>query len=1001
MKQRLKIMHKLFFIYFLIILTGFGIIAQDIIPEDRRIDWNPGIPGGIPGYPVGVNAVDFGAVGNGIIDDTQAIQNAINACGAMAVTARASDPDAGYAIYLPAGTYLTTNRLNLNHSGIVLRGDGPNQTRIQFNSENTSTAIIGIFSTGGSYTQYIKNIIDGAVKGSTSVVLDEATGVTEGSIWLFDQLNDGEIVTHIGGGGAATWCSRENGTRAMGQIVQITAVNGNTVSFEPPLYLDFNASLSPQAMNFIRRPIFNSGIEDLCIEQIGSNARNNLTLETGAFNWIRNIESINSNEDHVSCLYNYRSTIRDSYFHHASSHMGGHGYGVKLGLTSTACLVENNIFYYLRHPLMTCWGAAGNVVAYNYSAYVFMRYEDYEWACSDLIGSHGAYPVMNLFESNWGQMIDNDYYWGTSGYQVYFRNRSAGYQHNKENRFLAVTFEKGNLYGSVIGNVLGVPVDNYPSLPYYEIEGIETTSQTPAIYRLGYLSVSDGDPDDNDPQVKATLLRHGNYDFVTKQVFWDPEIPNHNLPTSLYLQSKPGFFGEQSWPCIGPDVSPMINKLPAQLRFEQNYPDSPRKPSNLVAEAVSSTEVTLTWQDHAISEIGFIIERSPDGVTFQEITTFAGLNDNYLIHHYVDSGLSASTAYCYRICAYNDHGHSDYTNIASAITDDGSSVGPVLFCRFEDSIADSSDHAYPAQASGDPDFTNGVSGRAINLDGDGDCVAFNWDNPIEGSDQSFTLAAWVNPRNITGNRWVFGEHYGYRNFIFGLNQGQITIKWRYTDHSGEIGTYMLKSYENLIPGQYHHIAAVYNAQSKTVSMFLNGSRIRYDIASQPFGIRSVNTLYIGRGTEINTVEYFDGRIDETKIYDVALSPSEVEMLAILQVNLQIKIFLEGPYGTGSMETGLQTGDHLPLRSPYDDEEVISFPDNIVDWMQVELRTSADGSGDIYTKSAFLKNDGCVVDTDGSDTVTVEAPEGNYYIVVRHRNHLAIMSNQPFHLSSSL
>jgi len=982
----------------LMFLTGFCGFAQGIIPDNRRIDWDPGVPGDIPDYPTGINAADYGAVGDGITDDTQAIQNAINACGALAASARETDPSSGFAVYLPAGTYLTTRRLNINVSGVALRGDDPSLTKIQFHSTTSSTAIIGIFSTGGSYDQYIKNITSGYAKGSIAIELENTEGVTLGSIWLIDQLNDGEIVTHIGSGGPATWCSRENGMRAMGQIVQITAVNGNTVSFDPPLYLEYDGGLNPQIMNFTRRPVFNSGIENLCLEQIGSNARNNITLETGAYNWVKNVESINSNEDHVSCLYNYRSEIRDSYFHHASSHMGGHGYGVKLGLASTACLVENNIFYHLRHSLMTCWGAAGNVVAYNYSAYVFMRYEDYEWACSDLIGSHGAYPVMNLFESNCGQMIDNDYYWGTSGYQVYFRNRSAGYQHNKENRFLAVTFEKGNLYGIVIGNVLGVPVDNYPSLPYYEIEGIVTTPQTPAVYRLGYLSVSDGDPDGNDPQVKATFLRHGNYNFVTESVVWDPDITDHDLPASFYLPSKPAFFGEQAWPCIGPDVSPMINKLPAQLRFEQLYPDSPRPPSDFVAEAVSSTEVSLTWRDHAISEIGFIIQRSPDGVTFQKISTFAGLNDNYLIHYYSDSGLNANTVYYYRICAYNDHGNSDYTNIVSATTNVESESRPVLFCRFEDSTADSSDHAYPAQSSGDPDFTNGVNGQAIDLDGNGDCVAFNWDNPIEGSDQSFTLTAWVNPRNITGNHWVFGEHYGYRNFLFGLDQGQITVKWRYTNPSGEIGTYALKSYENLLPGQYYHIAAVYNAQSKTVSLFLNGSRVRYDIVFQPFGIRSVNTLYIGRGTEINTVEYFDGLIDEAKIYDVALSPSEVEIMATLQVNMQIKIFLEGPYNAGSMETGLQTGGHLPLQSPYDTTEVTDFPDNVVDWVQVELRTHADGSGNNYTKSVFLRNDGMVIDLDGSDTISVEAPEGDYFIGVRHRNHLAVMSDDPVNLN---
>jgi hypothetical protein len=58
-----------------------GRYAQ-IIPQDRRITWHPGVPGGIPTRTVMcANAVTgFGAIGNGVADDSGAIENAINAC---------------------------------------------------------------------------------------------------------------------------------------------------------------------------------------------------------------------------------------------------------------------------------------------------------------------------------------------------------------------------------------------------------------------------------------------------------------------------------------------------------------------------------------------------------------------------------------------------------------------------------------------------------------------------------------------------------------------------------------------------------------------------------------------------------------------------------------------------------------------------------------------------------------------------------------------------------
>lgn len=109
------------------------------------------------------------------------------------------------------------------------------------------------------------------------------------------------------------------------------------------------------------------------------------------------------------------------------------------------------------------------------------------------------------------------------------------------------------------------------------------------------------------------------------------------------------------------------------------------------------------------------------------------------------------------------------------------------------------------------------------------------------------------------------------------------------------------------------------------------------------------------------------------------------------IGISVKVFLEGSYDSGTMNTGLQTGGHLPLESPYDATAVFSIPEDVVDWVMVELRTLVDGSGDNYTKSGFLRNDGVVVNPDGSEPLTFSAPEGDYFIAVIHRNHLGAMS----------
>ncbi len=70
------------------------------------------------------NVVEFGAVGIGITDDTNAIKSAIAAAAAFTLP-RSS----GAVVHLPAGTYLTSSQLVLP-SQVILRGEGSRSTTL-------------------------------------------------------------------------------------------------------------------------------------------------------------------------------------------------------------------------------------------------------------------------------------------------------------------------------------------------------------------------------------------------------------------------------------------------------------------------------------------------------------------------------------------------------------------------------------------------------------------------------------------------------------------------------------------------------------------------------------------------------------------------------------------------------------------------------------------------------------------------------------------------------
>ncbi|HYG65049.1 MAG TPA: fibronectin type III domain-containing protein, partial [Thermoanaerobaculia bacterium] len=92
-------------------------------------------------------------------------------------------------------------------------------------------------------------------------------------------------------------------------------------------------------------------------------------------------------------------------------------------------------------------------------------------------------------------------------------------------------------------------------------------------------------------------------------------------------------------------------------------PAAPAAPTTLQAQALSGTEVQLTWTDSSSNEDGFRVERSTAGGAFLEIQTVAANATGSRV-----TGLTAGTAYTFRVRAANAAGLSAYSNSASATT---------------------------------------------------------------------------------------------------------------------------------------------------------------------------------------------------------------------------------------------------------------------------------------------------------------------------------------------
>jgi hypothetical protein len=73
---------------------------------------------------------------------------------------------------------------------------------------------------------------------------------------------------------------------------------------------------------------------------------------------------------------------------------------------------------------------------------------------------------------------------------------------------------------------------------------------------------------------------------------------------------------------------------------------------------------------------------------------------------------------------------------------------------------------------------------------------------------------------------------------------------------------------------------------------------------------------------------------------------------------------------------------------------------IVDWVFIEIRDRENSANVLATVSALLQRDGDVVTAQGGDVLFFSnLPEGEYYVSIRHRNHIGIMADSKWMLSS--
>src|SRR4051812_21455656 len=193
-------------------------LASDPVPAARlpyggTWEGKVGVIGGIPNRTVEFTTLSPGAT-------LAQINSAIANCPSNQV------------VHLTAGTYSFGGTINLNKSGVTLRGDvdakGAPTTIIK-----GSTISLGKpgWDFGSSSSWTTTTVSSGATRGSTQMTLASVSGLTPGRlVWVY-----GSRSAEVTGG---NW-SDVFGSFPVSQVMKVVAVSGTTVTFEQAFNADY------------------------------------------------------------------------------------------------------------------------------------------------------------------------------------------------------------------------------------------------------------------------------------------------------------------------------------------------------------------------------------------------------------------------------------------------------------------------------------------------------------------------------------------------------------------------------------------------------------------------------------------------------------------------------------------------------------------------------------------------------------------------------------------
>jgi hypothetical protein len=277
----------------------------------------------IPTHKVAHNVREFGALGDGENDDSDAFLDAIAAA------------ESG-VILVPEGRYIITKMLLIDKPNLVLRGEGPEKTILYFptplneikpnwgattggrRTSNYSWSG-GFISIRGSYRgDRLTGISAPARRGTSAISVNDPSALSIGQDVEVRMKDDGEdsLAMHLYSGDPRIGIEKLNSRTRASIVARITSIDGTTITLDRTLRFDIRPEWQP-ALHRFAPTVTECGIEGMRFDypntpygghftEVGFNA---FAISQASHCWVRNVHIHNA--DSGGFVSGYFNTVDD------------------------------------------------------------------------------------------------------------------------------------------------------------------------------------------------------------------------------------------------------------------------------------------------------------------------------------------------------------------------------------------------------------------------------------------------------------------------------------------------------------------------------------------------------------------------------------------------------------------------------------------------------------------------------------------------------------------